>query len=52
MMCRLYLASLLLLSSVIGVPVQAASPDALWQIAHEQCLPNSIPMATRHPARW
>jgi CDP-diacylglycerol pyrophosphatase len=42
MMCRLYLASLLLLSSVIGVPAQAASPDALWQIAHEQCLPNSI----------
>jgi len=41
-MCRLYLASLLLLSSVIGVPAQAASPDALWQIAHEQCLPNSI----------
>ena len=37
-----FLACLLLLACCLQLPAQAASPDALWQIAHDQCLPNSI----------
>ena len=45
MMRLVYLASLLLLTCftcLVSLPAQAASPDALWQIVHEQCLPNSV----------
>ncbi len=36
------LLSLLVLLFTTAAPVHAANPDALWQIASAQCLPNSI----------